>query len=181
MLTSVFPLLFHLPLSKFTADKMSDRLLWAVFRLEMTTSSAAAGDFACPPSTRLRHPKPVPLACTCAALSSARRRDPPSAARASRPFAATVPSAARGRRRGHNGQCFFTDFLKDSLRTVLGRLRLADVDDTSSSTMDVNKFLKSSLATGTTYFFTSGMANRPIRMANATFPPPDPNCRAGPP
>ena len=45
----------------------------------------------------------------------------------------------------------------------------------------MNKFLPSSLATGATYFFMSGMATRPIRMANAPIPPTDPNCRAGPP
>ena len=126
---------FFCQLSKFTADKISDRLPLAVFCLEMTTSLAAAGDFACPPPTRRRRPEPLPW-----------------------PFAATGPSFARGRRCGHVRQCFFTDFLKDSSRTVLGRLRLADVDDTSSGTMGLSKFLPSSLATGTMYFFTSGMA-----------------------
>ena len=37
---------FLCQLSKFTVDKMSDQLLLAVFRLKMTTSLAAAGDFA---------------------------------------------------------------------------------------------------------------------------------------
>ena len=173
---------FLCQLSKFFVDKMSARLLLAVFRLEKTTSLAAAGDFACPPPTRPRRPKQLPLACTCAARSPVvrpppRARPPPRKrpGRSPRPF--PRPPAA--------GEAvmlvsvLFIDFLKDSLRTVLGRLRLADVDDTSSGTMDVNKFLPSSLATSTTYFFMSGMATRPIRIANAPIHPPNPNCRAG--
>ena len=163
---------------------MSDRLLLAVFRLEMTTSLAATGDFACPPPTRPRRPTPLPLACTCAACSPVvrpppRARPPPRERPVRLPRPVHRPPAAGGAVMLFS--ILFTDFLKDSLRTVLGRLRLTDVDDTSSGTMDVNKFLPSSLATGTTYFFTSGMATRPIQMANAPIPPPDPNFRAGPP
>ena len=162
---------------------MLDRLLLAVFRLEMTTSLAAAGDFACPPPTRPRRPTQLPLACTCAA------RSPVVHPLAPRPALrrASVQSVRRdrsvGRPRPATRSCWSLFYLQTfwrTLRTVLGRLRLADVD-TSSGTMDANKFLPSSLATGTTYFFPSGKATRPIRMANAPIPPPDPNCRAGPP
>ena len=179
----LFLFTFLCQFSKFTADKMSARLLLAVFRLEMTTSLAAAGDFACPPPTRPRRPKPLPLACTCAARSPVVR--PPLAPALRR---ASVPAVRRdrslGRPRPAKRSCwsvFFYRLFERLFKTVLGRLRLADVDDISSGTMDVKNFLRSSLATGTTYFFTSGKATRPIRIANAPIPPPDPNCRAGPP
>ena len=113
---------------------MSARLILAVFRLEMTTSLAAAGDFAYPPPTRPR--RPIPLACTCAARSPVVRPPPRKRpGRSPRP----VPRPPAAGEAVMLVSVLFTDFLKDSLRTVLGRLRLADVDDTSSGTMDVKK------------------------------------------
>ena len=98
---------------------MSDRLLLAVFHLEMTKSLAAAGDFACPPPTRPRRPKAPPLACTCAARSPVVR--PP-------PRARPPPRERPGRRRGHAGQCFiyrlFEGLFKDcSWSLATGRRR----------------------------------------------------------
>ena len=153
---------------KLILDKISDRLLLA--GLFFTMTSFATEDLL--PSLTLFF-LPGGARSPARLWRFARPPDPPPAAVTTAPAPAAAPRVSVALAIVLFAECFKTS------RTAFRGLFLPEIMFENSGTNEETKCLPNYLATGNTYFFTNGIATRPIRIANAPMPP-EPNCRAGP-